>query len=122
MSCDHLCRECGAREIGSWLGEDSLKERGLCFSCGFWDDLLRIKDEPTTVRADGKHYVVGEPNERWPGFGGSRFVISFNDGREVETCNLWSQGDIPTRFKDRMPDNAKFVTGMGARSSATKAR
>jgi len=32
-----------------------------------------------------------------------------NDGREIETNNLWCGGNIPKRFQEDIPDNAKFI-------------
>jgi hypothetical protein len=46
------------------------------------------------------------------GFGGHEFHIRFTDGREeaeVETSNLWCQGNIPEHFSKLLPNNAEFV-------------
>ena len=115
-SLDYACRECGAIDNPeNWLGGEKIAASGLCFRCKHWDDLLQRKDDPDVVRAQHRHYVLGSAQTpgRWNGFGGHRFKIRFNDGREIETVDLWSQGVIPTHFRERMPDNAVFVEGMG---------
>lgn len=118
-----VCRECGLEENpNQWLGGKKLLEKKLCLKCEHWTDLLARKDEPTTVRIDGVHYVIGEEggNPRWAGFGGSEFKIRFDDGREVVTHNLWCQGHIAEHFKARMRDNAVFVAGMGAHTDGRR--
>jgi len=59
---------------------------------------------------DGSHYVLKPHAEGYPsGLCGATNLIKFNDGHEVACDNLWFQGEIPDCWKDRMPDNAKFV-------------
>lgn len=114
---DYVCRECGKTDNPKrWIGGEKIAATGLCFYCKHWDDLLNIKDRHDVVRIKGSHYMVGSARSphRYNGFGGSRFKIRFNDGREVETVDLWSQGQIADHFKERMPDNAVFVEGMGS--------
>lgn len=83
------------------------------FSREFWDSKLAIKDDARTVRVDGEHYWIGDENAPKyagsRGFGGSRFVIVFHDGRRVVSTNLWTQGVIPPSYRDRLPDNARFA-------------
>ncbi|CAO0836086.1 putative protein OS=Streptomyces microflavus OX=1919 GN=Smic_80960 PE=4 SV=1 [Streptomyces microflavus] len=43
------------------------------------------------------------------GFGGRRFDIEFFDGRRVTTHDLWSQGTIPPKHRERYQDNARFA-------------
>jgi hypothetical protein len=64
------------------------------------------------VVIDGEHYTLGEdkPGYEWKGFGGRRFDIEFFDGRKVTTHDLWHQGTIPPKWRERYPDNARFVT------------
>lgn len=70
---------------------------------------------PNSVIVDNTHYWIGEepkPGESrsFLGHAGREFKIRFNDGREVTTHNLWYQGPIPTRFRDRLQNNAEFVS------------
>jgi hypothetical protein len=111
------CVECGEKvNPENWCESTAsdLRERSECFSCNFWLRYVRRKDEPNVVRAtDGHHYIIGPEDDRpgcCRGHGGRKFVVRFTDGREVETTNLWHQGEIPERFRGRLPVNAT-VTG-----------
>lgn len=114
MYCNHTCKECGALEQGNWTDDAAKKltAEQLCFKCNFWHEKIAIKDDPYTARINGVHYHIGREdlpaNSMWRGFGGARSVIVFNDGRRIESRNLWTQGAIPERFKERLPDNATF--------------
>lgn len=71
--------------------------------------IKRLADnDPLLVIANGHAYSIGSANDRPRGFGGTRWFIFFNDGRTVETCSLWHMGDIPARWRDRLPDNARL--------------
>ncbi|MFB8071104.1 hypothetical protein [Streptomyces californicus] len=64
-------------------------------------------DESRRVVVDGQHYSIGPGASG--GFGGRRFDIEFFDGRRVTTHDLWSQGTIPPKHRERYPDNARFA-------------
>lgn len=80
-------------------------ERNLCFSCNFWTDIIAIKD--TRIIMNGVVYVKGKEDTVFKGFGGRTWKIQMNDGTIIETNNLWCNGDVPERFKEQLPDNAK---------------
>jgi len=61
------------------------------------------------VVIDGEHYMLGDNTAGMKGFGGRRFDIEFFDGRRVTTTDLWFQGVIPPKWRERFPDNARFV-------------
>jgi len=107
------CCTCGKEETLHWNSEVNacLNEGKLCFTCDFWLEKLTIKDDPETVRAGGQHFHIGKDDRKFPfrGFGGAKFKIRFHDGRYVESKNVWTQGDIPDRFKHLLPDNAVIV-------------
>lgn len=85
-------------------------EKDSC-SCDFWSYFLENSEKPKHVRIDGHHYTIGSKaaGGRCNGFGGQRHLIEFLDGRQVETFDLWHNGEIPATFRVRMPDNARFV-------------
>jgi len=117
-SADYACKECGQIDNpNNWLGGEKIAATGHCFNCNFWAEYVERKDETNIVRAQHRHYVACEEaslgSHPWKGFSGHRFKIRFNDGREIETTNLWSQGVIPDRWRERLPDNAVFLEGMG---------
>lgn len=68
-------------------------------------------NHPNNVRVRGEHYTIciEDIGHAKRGFNGDRFNIKFSDGRLATTTNLWSQGTIPERFRERLPDNAKFI-------------
>lgn len=95
-----------------------LRKTGWCHTCDFWE---RHIVEATGVVINHRHYSIGDEGEvagrrrslgGWGlGCGGAEYEIEFlADARRVVTHNLWVQGKIPERFRDRLPDNARFVT------------
>jgi hypothetical protein len=92
-----ICVECDISVMG---------EKSLCSGCAHWLDLIeRAADKRIVV--DGAHYLVGPVG----GFGGAKWIIEFLDPtREgFTTHQLWYQGIIPSHFRDRIPDNARFI-------------
>jgi len=112
MPKTYTCRYCGKIYIKN-LHRDVYLE-GNCFDCSFWLEKVRWVQENdlTQVIINRHHYMigVGNSNDFGPkGFGGRQFVIQFFDGRIISTNNLWSQGTIPDRFREMLPDNAIFL-------------
>lgn len=101
------CAECHTSYFSTtYTNGDELKIQHICFSCNFWREKLSIKDDPSVFRINGGHYCLGGEG----GFGGRKFSIKRVDsGKVIETNKLWSQGEIPTHFRDRLPDNAEFL-------------
>ncbi|MFM9373232.1 hypothetical protein [Streptomyces sp. Da 82-17] len=96
-----------------------------CHYCRFWlekvamhldgdqcRDLRRGETYPV-ARVNGHHYAIRphDPVTRpgLLGFYGQQFTFHFHDGREITSNDVMSQGDIPARFRDRLPDNAVIV-------------
>lgn len=71
----------------------------------------RDQDDPARrVVVDGRHYLIGDDKPGgFKGYGGSRFEIAFFDGRKVTTRDLWHQGTIPPKWRERFPNNARFA-------------
>lgn len=90
----HICKECKKEEENNWVEEVKieLNERQLCQNCNFWYGHYLLRNSKVVARIDGSHYRIGaktnDPN-RWKGMGGSKITIEFNDGRIVNTHNLW---------------------------------
>lgn len=92
-----------------------LAERQLCFTCNHWiHTTIPKRDLPGTAIVGGTFYSfdherpMATGREDFLGHAGHKFTIRFNDGRTVETNNLWNGGKIPTRFLAQLPDNATF--------------
>lgn len=122
-----VCSVCrNLADIGGYYEKmaNRLRERQLCSSCDFWLEWVEEKDDPLVARIDGRHYAI-DPDESVPnnckGFGGRRHTIRWNDGRERVTTNLWTQGEIPERFKEQLLDNAVFVWDKKAEREASNA-
>lgn len=86
------------------------KAEHIAFSQRFWDEKLALVDDPAVVRVKGQHYYI-RPDATGGslGHGGMAFHIQFMDGRFLTSHNLWSQGTIPSDYRDRLPDNAVFL-------------
>lgn len=110
----YTCSECkGAVDPPDWARGSDWVRTGVCFTCMFWLEKCEpaLRDDPNTARINGQHYIIGDERAgpEWRGFSGRRWVIEFNDGRRVETTNLWAQGSIPLAFHERLPNNARFI-------------
>lgn len=114
------CGYCNKYESGRYAREarDEMSENQACFNCNFWLEKIRWRereDPRAVVTSTFKHYRIGpdmSPNDRsFGGFGGRRFVVTFHDGREVTTTNLWHQGTVPEHFRDRLQPNAELKEG-----------
>lgn len=104
------CRECGASERPrSWSNGAELEAAALCFGCHYWHEAIALAGDPRSVRLNGVHRFIGDGQGSSRGHYGARFVVEFLDGRTVTTADLWHQGEIPARFRDRLPDNARAV-------------
>jgi hypothetical protein len=111
------CERCGAHEDDSYTTSSDLRKRERCHHCAFWEDrTAELTTKPGTFVADGRYYTFGdkEPNEyelrtrsSCYGFGGAGHRVRFLDGRPTrETHNLWTQGEVPSDFREQLPDTA----------------
>lgn len=109
------CVLCGAPDSGHW--NTSTRERMLaeqvCFLCDSW---LRRADEyngtsKQVITHEFQHYVIGPGGgpASCKGFGGAKWVVTFDDGRVVETDDLWQQGEVPAWLRDRFTPNASLA-------------
>lgn len=122
------CPGCGTTGFHTlYMGKtgDRMKQTGECFTCAHWE-LAALQKQDVVI--DGFLYSIGrEPkneDERWRaaqrkdlGMSGRRFDIEFFDGRKVTTHNLWAGGEIPKKFRDRIPNTAKFISGERANAN-----
>ena len=88
-----------------------------CFTDWFWLQECRAQESDPNEYAiiDGESYHFNRKNPvvkggyDFLGFGGQRFKIRYNNGATYTTNNLWCQGEIPDKYRDRLKDNAVFV-------------
>lgn len=108
------CPGCGKPgPHGKYTGPEGkrMEQTGECFICAFWELKAAV---PQGLVIDGYLYSVGaEPGPRadrsFLGMGGRRFDVELFDGRQFTTHNLWAGGQIPERFRERIPDTARFL-------------
>lgn len=104
------CEVCG-KEIERSSYSDSVLCSSECFHDHYWMQRVNRQDVPTQVVVNGCVYQIGDENSSssFRGFDGRKFEIEFFDGRRVVTTNLWYNGEIPEKFRELLPDNAKFI-------------
>jgi hypothetical protein len=106
-----LCKICGRADSPTNWMQGSLNYQNLCFNCCFWTNIIENKDVKVII--DGNVYNVGKEEKvhsrEFRGFDGRKFVIKKFSGETIETTNLWSNGLIPERFRNQLPDNAVFI-------------
>lgn len=83
-------------------GEDEATKR-------FWSEKISMRNDPNVARINGNHYIIGGGKGATKGMSGAKHTIQFDDGRVVETDDLWHQGEIPVDFRQVLQDNAKFI-------------
>lgn len=109
---DEPCRCCGSCFRTNYVDEckKKLLELNICFTCLHWREIIEGQND-RCLTIDGDHYMAQPENGGPPyGHGGRAFGIEMlKDGRRFVARNLWHQGKIPLRFRDRLPDNAKFI-------------
>lgn len=105
-----ICEICGKEFDGkTYYGEYSDCCSGKCFTKKFWNNIVAEKDEHIVV--DGTCYAIAPaPINGFYGFDGRKFKIKmFDTGEVIETNNLWYQGKIPAEYREKLPNNAKFI-------------
>ena len=108
----YVCADCGASAKNSYM--EPIASRMLahkrCFTCDFWED--RCAQKHATVIDHCTYSPGNNTSGRDRGMAGRRFDIEyFADGRRVTTYDLWSGGEIPERYRDRIPNTARFLGG-----------
>lgn len=108
MKCQVCGKDFNERQYGEPYENICSSE---CFGRQLWLDRIKDKNNPASVIADHHAYWIGDENSKsfFRGYGGHKFVIQFNDGRKVESTNLWDNDEIPEEFWNELPNNAKFI-------------
>ncbi len=78
-----------------------------CFDVNFWNE--NIDDTAIIINGECYHDGGRKPSDYrgFLGHSGRYFKIQMNDGRIIETNNLWYNGEVP---KEReVKDNACFI-------------
>lgn len=116
---DRICQDCGAVDYPVSFTQSSefkqaMDTHGICWDCGYWRVQIAMKHD-TVI--NGRIYSVGDvkkpPNSPHSGMAGRRFDIEYFDGRTVTTHDLWAGGEVPDKYRDLIPDTARFLGGAG---------
>jgi hypothetical protein len=123
-----ICVECGAWDVYVEQGRRRWYDRAIqaierdraCFDCTHWLARVRALSSPhadsIVVSQSWNLYSIGAENRSengFRGFGGTKWIVRFNDGRTLRTSNLWSTGVVPEVFRERLPQNAELVAVEG---------
>jgi hypothetical protein len=90
-----------------------MRNKGICFICAFWE--LKAQTPQHLIIAH-RIYSIGKGGKErgMRGMGGRVFQIEYFTGERFETNDLWGGALIPPRWRDRMPNTARFLGGAGA--------
>ena len=108
------CVACGRIEADYYTSRmrDLLIEHQLCFSCNHWREV--VESDPKTV-INNHVYTPGERRSgSFRGMAGRRFDIRYKNNLKITTFDLWSGGDVPHYWQDKIPNTAEFVSGRKA--------
>jgi hypothetical protein len=75
------------------LDKEIMLEHTCCANCAFYVQLA--SRDSGYIFADGcSIYTIGKEDKsnRFRGFGGQKWIITYPDGKVVESTNLWSNG------------------------------
>ena len=92
--------------------DSPINERDNALRTLFWDTMAARKDDPSSVRVQGRLYTVGDedaPEIPRGSYGAERYILR-DGGHVIQTTNLWEIGPIPEDYKDQLADNAEFLT------------
>lgn len=109
------CAKCGKMYDTKYIEptKSEMLAANHCFYCNFWSAHAKQKNHPQVARVRGTHYWVNKSKpvgyQGSMGHGGRKFKVRWNDGREMESNDVWCQGDIPDVWREELPDNAEFL-------------
>lgn len=92
-----------------------MHQMGVCYICAYWE--LKAQQPQTLVIAH-RIYSIGKNGQHAPkqfkGMGGRQFEIEFFDGKRMTIDDLWGGAEVPPRWRERIPNTARFLNGAGA--------
>lgn len=105
------CDICG-KQIDKSVYSDANLCSSECFHKAYWLERVKNVKSPTQLVIRGDMYQIAREDDAsdFRGFGGFPHYIKFFDGRVVKTTNLWANGKVPEEYRDKLPDNAEFIS------------
>ena len=103
------CEICGKEIEKSNYYRMILCNNDSCYHKFYWMEKVKNKDKVAII--NNNCYTIGDEEHTGcdRGFDGAKFTIRFNDGRIVQTTNLWDNGKVPEEFRDLLQNNAVFI-------------
>lgn len=111
------CEICGKEiEKSSYMGAVLCSSE--CFTENYWLEKCKAQEtdpyEYAIIDGQSYHFNRKKPIAEYSryeflGFDGKRFTIRYDNGDTYTTNNLWIQGEIPEKYRDRLKNNAIFV-------------
>jgi hypothetical protein len=110
------CKWCGQLEL-PWAKIGRKYRPEVCSRCSHWLNHIEMRNRtpygPTQFMANGESYEMSQEFPRGHsgglrGFGGTAFVVLFDDGRQIYTTNLFVGGKCPAALRHLCPDTATF--------------
>lgn len=112
----YTCGVCGEDYEPDMFCDDYgqiLIKYNMCHNCNHWRSNYEADKNPERHFAiiNSEHYVLCPHTDGYlKGFGGHKVYIKFHNGDVCMCDNLWHQGTISSFFRDKMPDNAVFIS------------
>lgn len=111
-----ICKFCGKMDSDNYTKPTGpyILEHSVCLGHALWTQRAAYHQaNPRALIVNGHMYSDGgesREQSQYLGHGGRRFHIRCLSGDVFTTNNLWFGGCIPEEFRDRMPNNAEFLT------------
>lgn len=100
------CKECNQR-----VPPSTPMTQVICAACAFWHHLIEAarSTHPQawmfSIRVNGCHFTLNNDQH------GPETTIRAHNGQQVVTTRLRTQGPIPERYIQALPDNALIIAG-----------
>lgn len=95
----YICTKCKRPETANYSGDERMIEKQLCFRCNLWEKRLEedFNKDNVFVYNRTMHSIAtyGISKDKFLGNGGSIFKITYPDGKEVVSNNIWCGGVLP---------------------------
>lgn len=111
------CKICGQLAAANYTepSKSDMLNNQLCFGHALWNRRAAEHhvSSGNVMVINGHMYSDGgesRDQSQYLGHSGRRFCILRRSGEGYTTNNLWFGGCIPEEFRDRMPDDAEFIT------------
>lgn len=80
----------------------------ICYVCAAWLGRIERKANPAFVIIEHRFYTLGSRDETV--YVEHSTKVRLHNGRVVPFVDIHDHGMIPERFRDRLPNNAEFVS------------